>query len=70
MEKDFNYVIEVNDGIYLRTAKKEDTLFGRVYNFTKDVRKATKFADIKFAKKYAELCGGKVRHHTVIHEVL
>ncbi|KKI55454.1 hypothetical protein UF72_0680 [Staphylococcus equorum subsp. equorum] len=69
METDFSYIVEVNDGIYLRTAKKDESLFGRVYDFTKNIKNATKFTEIKFARKYAEVCGGKVRYYTVTHEV-
>lgn len=60
--RDEHYVVEVNEGIYLRE-------FLNVYRFTKDIKKASLYEKRFEASKSAKECGGKVRCYTVTHEV-
>lgn len=57
-----HFVVEVNDGIYL-----QKRLQG--YEFVKDIKKASLYANRYGAWKNAKECGGKVRCYTVTHEV-
>ncbi|KAB2161303.1 MULTISPECIES: hypothetical protein [Staphylococcus] len=65
------YIIEVNQGVYLR--KSIITTFRNVevvYNFTDDFEKASKFKDVKECKKIAKQCKGKVLYDSPNWEVV
>lgn len=65
------YIVEVNEGIYLRKA----TLTTRrnvevIYSFTDDFEKATKFKGAEECKKIAKQCKGKVLYDSPNWEVV
>ena len=65
------YIVEVNEGVYLRKATL--TTFRKVevvYNFTDDFEKASKFKDAEECKKIAEQCKGKVLYDSPNWEVV
>ena len=62
--KEKNYVVEVNDGIYLM----KNRIF-EGYHFTKEIKKAYIYDEQKEAEKVAKYCGGKVRTYTITYEV-
>lgn len=62
--KEKNYVVEVNDGIYLMKSR-----FLEGYHFTKEIKKAYKYDEQREAKTAAICCGGKVRTYTITYEV-
>nr|WLJ25876.1 MAG: hypothetical protein [Staphylococcus phage HS12] len=63
-KKEVYYVIEVNEGIYL----KLNTKVGG-YDFTDDVLEAQRYSETIKAGKIARKCGGKVLYYIVTHEV-
>lgn len=58
-----HFVVEVNDGVYL-----QERLQG--YEFVKDIKKASLYANRYEAWKSAKECGGKVRCYAVTHELM
>lgn len=60
--RDEHYVVEVNEGIYLRELLN-------AYRFTNDIKKASLYEKRFEASKSAKECGGKVKRYTVTHEV-
>ncbi|PTF39285.1 hypothetical protein BUY15_08990 [Staphylococcus chromogenes] len=61
-----NFIIEVNEGIYLRINRSEGSC-----TFTGDPNCASAFLveEDPTAEKYAEKCGGKIKRFTAIYEV-
>lgn len=71
MDTTGKYIVEVNQGVYLR--KSILTTFRNVevvYNFTDDFEKASKFKDVKECKKIAKQCKGKVLYDSPNWEVV
>lgn len=71
MDTTGKYIVEVNEGVYLR--KSTLTTFRNievVYNFTDDFEKASKFKDAEECKKIAEQCKGKVLYDSPNWEVV
>ena len=60
--RDEHYVVEVNEGIYLRELLN-------ACRFTNDIKKASLYEKRFEASKSAKECGEKVRCYTVTHEV-
>lgn len=60
--RDEHYVVEVNEGIYLRELLN-------AYRFTNDIKKASIYENRYEAWQTAKECGGKVRCYTVTHEI-
>lgn len=60
------FIIEVNEGIYLRIYRSEGSC-----TFTDDPNIATSFlvGEDPTAEKYAEKCGGKIKRFTATYEV-
>ncbi|WP_105965867.1 hypothetical protein [Staphylococcus chromogenes] len=61
-----NFIIEVNEGIYLRINRSEGSC-----TFTDNPNDATSFLveENTTAKKYAKKCGGKIKRFTSTYEV-
>ncbi|MCD8905901.1 hypothetical protein K2V56_10440 [Staphylococcus chromogenes] len=61
------FIIEVNEGIYLRIIN----LSTGICNFTDNPNDATSFlvGENTTAKKYAKKCGGKIKRFTSTYEV-
>lgn len=65
------YIVEVNEGVYLRKAKlTTNRNVEVVYTFTDDFEKASKFKDAKECKKTAKQCKGKVLYDSPNWEVV
>lgn len=69
MEQVKQYIVEVNDDIYLKVSEDNKKSVIKHYNFTDSIKKATKFDKLEFADLYARKCGGNVRNHTITYEV-
>ena len=61
-----NFIIEVNEGIYLRINRSEGSC-----TFTGNPNRASAFLveENPTAEKYAEKCGGKIKRFTATYEV-
>lgn len=65
------YIVEVNEGVYLRKAKlTTHRNVEVVYTFTDDFKKASKFKDAQECKKIAKQCKGKVLYDSPNWEVV
>lgn len=65
------YIVEVNEGVYLRKAQlTTNRNVEVVYTFTDDFKKASKFKDAKECKKVAKQCKGKVLYDSPNWEVV
>lgn len=61
--KDKNFVVEVNDGIYLT-----ELLNG--FRFSDDIKKASLYKHRHEAYDRAKKCGGTIKRYVITHEVL
>lgn len=61
-----NFIIEVNEGIYLRINRSEGSC-----TFTEDPNRASAFlvGEDPTAEKYAGKCGGEIKRFTATYEV-
>ncbi|WP_204193006.1 hypothetical protein [Staphylococcus sp. GDY8P47P] len=65
------YIVEVNEGIYLRKAMlTTHRNVEVVYTFTDDFEKASKFKDAEECKKIAKQCKGKVLYDSTNWEIV
>lgn len=65
------YIVEVNEGVYLRKAMlTTNRNVEVVYTFTDDFEKASKFKDAEECKKTAKQCKGKVLYDSPNWEVV